>query len=68
MAKAWKEFDEDGRLKPSPFYNRIVDLMEELYRFNLLTHDVKDVLVERYSELVESRAELSERVKTTKAA
>ena len=68
VAKAWKEFDEDGRLKPSPFYNRIVDLMEELYRFNLLTHDVKDVLVERYSELVESRAELSERVKTTKAA
>ena len=67
VAKAWKEFDEDGRMKPSPFYNRIVDVMEELYRFTLLTRDVKDVLVDRYSERVESRAELSERVKTTKA-
>ena len=54
-------------MKPSPFYNRIVDVMEELYRFTLLTRDVKDVLVDRYSERVESHAELSERVKTTKA-
>ena len=67
VAKAWKEFDEDGRMKPSPFYDRIVDVMEELYRFTLLMRDVKDVLVDRYSECVESRAELSERVKTTKA-
>jgi len=67
VAKAWNEFYEDGRMKPSPFYNRIVDVMEELYRFTLLTRDVKDVLVDRYSERVESRAELSERVKTTKA-
>ena len=48
VAKAWKEFDEDGRMKPSPFYDRIVDVMEELYRFTLLTRDVKDVLVDRY--------------------
>ena len=68
VAKAWNEFDEDGRMKPSPFYDRIVDVMEELYRFTLLTRDVKDVLVDRYSERVESRAELSERVKTTKAS
>ena len=67
VAKAWNEFDEDGRMKPSPFYDRIVDVMEELYRFTLLTRDVKDVLVDRYSEPVESRAELLERVKTTKA-
>ena len=67
VAKAWNEFDEDGRMKPSPFYNRIVDVMEELYRFTLLTRDVKDVLVDRYSERVESHAELSDRVKTTKA-
>ena len=67
VAKAWKEFDEDGRMKPSPFYDRIVDVMEELYRFTLLTRDVRDVLVDRYSDRVESRAELSERVKTTKA-
>ena len=67
VAKAWNEFDEDGRMKPSPFYDRIVDVMEELYRFTLLTRDVRDVLVDRYSERVESRAELSERVKTTKA-
>ena len=54
-------------MKPSPFYNRIVDVMEELYRCTLLTRYVKDVLVDRYSERIESRAELSERVKTTKA-
>ena len=54
-------------MKPSPFHNRIVDVMEEFYRFTLLTSDVKDVLVDRYFEPVESRAELSERLKTTKA-
>jgi len=67
VAKAWSEFDEDGRMKPSPFYNRIVDLMEELYRFTLLTRDIREALVDRYSERVESHEELSKRVNTRQA-
>lgn len=61
-ARAWDEFDEDGRMKPSPYYNRIVDVMEELVKFTLLTRDIRDHLVDRYSERVEPRAELSKRV------
>ncbi|MFW8637428.1 arsenical resistance protein ArsH [Cribrihabitans pelagius] len=67
VAKAWDEFDEDGRMKPSPYYNRIVDVMEELVKFTLLTRDIKEHLVDRYSERVESRAELSKRVNQSKA-
>ncbi|MBU2958989.1 arsenical resistance protein ArsH [Paracoccus sp. 1_MG-2023] len=62
IAKAWNEFDEEGRMKPTPFYDRIVDVMEELVRFTLLTRDIKETLVDRYSERVESHAELSRRV------
>ncbi len=68
VAKAWDEFDEDGRMKPSPYYNRIVDVMEELMKFTLLTRDIKDHLVDRYSERVESREALSKRVNQSKAA
>ena len=64
VARAWDEFDEDGRMKPSSYYNRIVDVMEELVRFTMLTRDIKDMLVDRYSERVESHAELSARVNT----
>jgi len=64
VARAWDEFDEDGRMKPSAYYNRIVDVMEELVRFTVLTRDIKDMLVDRYSERVESHAELSARVNT----
>lgn len=66
VAKAWDEFDDAGRMKPSPYYNRIVDVMEELVRFTLLTRDIKDHLVDRYSERAESRAELSKRVNQPK--
>lgn len=62
VPKAWTQFDDDGRMKPSPFYDRIVDVMEELVRFTLLTRDIKDHLVDRYSERKESHAELSARV------
>lgn len=62
VAKAWLEFDEDGRMKPSAFYNRIVDVIEELVKFTLLTRDNKGMLVNRYSERVESAAQVSERV------
>ena len=66
IARAWDEFDDEGRMRPSSFYNRLVDVMEELYRFTLLTRDLKDVLVDRYSERVESHAELSKRVNQSK--
>ena len=48
VARAWDEFDEDGRMKPSSYYNRIVDVMEELVRFTMLTRDIKDMLLDRY--------------------
>ncbi len=68
VAKAWNEFDEAGRMKPSPYYNRIVDVMEELVKFTLLTRDIRDHLVDRYSERIESREALSRRVNQPAAA
>lgn len=62
VAKAWQEFDEAGRMKPSPYYARIVDVMEELMKFTLLTRDVADHLVDRYSERHEAAERLSTRV------
>lgn len=67
VAKAWDEFDEDGRMKPGPYYNRIVDVMEELMKFTLLTRGQSAYLTDRYSERVESREELSKRVNLSKA-
>jgi arsenic resistance protein ArsH len=60
--KAFLEFDEAGRMKPSPYYDRIVDVMEELTKFTLLTRDVSAYLVDRYSERKESAEALSRRV------
>jgi arsenic resistance protein ArsH len=62
VPKAYLEFDEQGRMLPSPFYQRIVDVMEELMKFTILLRDNKDYLVDRYSERVESADELSARV------
>lgn len=50
VAKAYDEFDDAGRMKPSAYYDRLVDVMEELYRFTLLTRGCADALVDRYSE------------------
>jgi arsenic resistance protein ArsH len=50
VAKAYQEFDEAGRMKPSPYYDRLVDVMEELVKFTLLTRGNADYLVDRYSE------------------
>jgi arsenic resistance protein ArsH len=50
VAKAYEQFDESGRMLPSPFYDRLVDVMEELLRFTLLLRDRADYLVDRYSE------------------
>ncbi|MDP3377556.1 MAG: arsenical resistance protein ArsH [Brevundimonas sp.] len=50
VAKAYNEFDEAGRMLPSPYYDRLVDVMEELVKFTLLTRGRADYLVDRYSE------------------
>jgi arsenical resistance protein ArsH len=50
VAMAYKEFDEAGRMKPSSYYDRVVDVMEELVRFTILTRPHAEFLVERYSE------------------
>lgn len=60
--KSFLEFEEDGRMKPSSFYDRIVDVMEELYKFTLLTRGQSQYLTDRYSERKESAEELSKRV------
>ncbi len=62
VAKAFTEFEEDGRMKPSAFYDRVVDVMEELYKFTLLTRNISAYLTDRYSERKESAEELSKRV------
>ena len=62
VAKAFLEFDDKDRMKPSAYYDRVVDVMEELVKFTLLTRDIAPYLVDRYSERKESAAELSARV------
>jgi arsenic resistance protein ArsH len=62
VAKAFLEFDESGRMKLSSYYERVVDVMEELVKFTLLTRDVSRYLVDRYSERRETAEELSKRV------
>lgn len=62
VAKAFTEFDEAGRMKPSSYYDRVVDVMEEFVKFTLMTRDCAGYLVNRYSERCESAEELSQRV------
>jgi arsenic resistance protein ArsH len=56
VPKAYQEFHEDGRMKDSPYRDRVVDVMEELYKFTLLTRDLREFLVDRYSERREAAA------------
>jgi arsenic resistance protein ArsH len=63
VAKAFEQFDEAGRMKPSAYYDRVVDVMEELMKFTLLTRDAAHYLTDRYSERKESAAKLEARVK-----
>lgn len=62
VAKAFTEFDENDRMKPSAYYNRIVDVIEELVKFTWMVRGRSAYLVDRYSERVESAEELSKRV------
>ncbi|MAZ83664.1 MAG: arsenical resistance protein ArsH [Hoeflea sp.] len=62
VAKAFTEFDDNDRMKPSAYYNRIVDVIEELVKFTWMVRGRSGYLVNRYSERVESAEELSKRV------
>jgi len=66
VPKAFQQFDDNNRMKPSPYYNRMVDVMEELVKFTLLTRDNAAYLVDRYSERVETGQELIDRVNQSK--
>ena len=62
VPKAFLEFDENDYMKPSSYYDRIVDVMEELYKFTLLTRGQAGYLTDRYSERKESAEALLKRV------
>ncbi|MFG1346717.1 arsenical resistance protein ArsH [Xanthobacter autotrophicus DSM 431] len=61
VAKAYQEFDEAGRMRPSAYYDRVVDVMEELVKFTLLTRDIAPHLTDRYSERKEEAAKAEAR-------
>jgi arsenic resistance protein ArsH len=67
VAKAFMEFDDAGRMKPSAYYDRLVDVMEELVKFTLLTRELAPYLVDRYSERKESAQALMQRVNLERA-
>jgi len=67
VAKAFEQFDDDGRMKPSAYYDRVVDVIEELMKFTLLTRGVSEYLTNRYSERKEDAEKLEARVNLKKA-
>jgi len=66
VPKAWQEFNDDGRMKPSAWYDRIVDVAEELFKITLILKGNADYLADRYSERKESHEALSQRVNQAK--
>jgi len=62
VPKAYLEFGDAGRMTPSPYYDRVVDVMEELVKFTVLLRDRQEFLVDRYSERKEHAEQLSARV------
>ena len=67
VAKAYEQFDEHGRMKPSAYYDRIVDVMEELVKFTVLTRGPSSYLTDRYSERKEAAEKLGQRMRLDKA-
>ena len=65
VPKAFQQFDENDRMNPSTFYNRMVDVMEELMKFTILTRSCSIYLTDRYSERVEAAEKLIARVNAT---
>ena len=65
--KAFREFDEAVRMRPSALCDRSVDVMEEVMKFALLTRDRADYLVDRYSEGKETAPALMTRVNLSAA-
>ena len=63
VAKAWQEFTPEGRMNPSSYYDRVVDVMEELVKFTLLTRGIADHLTDRYSERKETAEKFEERTR-----
>jgi arsenical resistance protein ArsH len=68
VPKAYQEFDERGRMKSSPFYDRVVDVMEELFKFTLLVRDRSDYLTDRYSERREAAVKANAEARAMAAA
>lgn len=68
IPRAFAEFDDDGRMKNSALYRRVVDVCEELVKFTWLTRGCADYLTQRYSERIESAAQVSERVNQASSA
>ncbi|MCA1921059.1 arsenical resistance protein ArsH [Buttiauxella noackiae] len=66
VPKAWQEFDDEGRMKPSAWYDRIVDVAEELFKITLILKGHTEYLADRYSERKESHQSLSARVNQEK--
>ena len=67
VAKAYEQFDDAGRMKPSAYYDRVVDVMEELMKFTLLTRGASAYLTDRYSERKEDAEKLARRMKLNEA-
>ncbi|MGM4896869.1 arsenical resistance protein ArsH [Tardiphaga sp. 839_C3_N1_4] len=67
VAKAYEQFDDAGRMNQSPYYDRIVDVAEELMKFTLLTRSISAHLTDRYSERKEAAIEVSRRLNLEKA-
>jgi arsenic resistance protein ArsH len=65
VAKAYEQFDDNGRMKLSAYYDRIVDVAEELVKFTLLTRGFSAYLTDRYSERREAATKLAERMRLT---